>query len=137
MGIENLMVGDWVLVKELDYNDKTTVVSEYQHQIRLKDFAEAYNAGEYKVYEPIPLTPEILEKNGFFDSYTNEKLDKNEAYVWYDVYGYEVTVDMKSNNIKVKHDARILLDLWYTEVVPVHELQLAIKHCGIKKEITL
>ena len=41
MNIEDLMVGDWVLVKELDHDDKTIVVSEYQHQIKLKDFAEA------------------------------------------------------------------------------------------------
>ena len=64
-------------------------------------------------------------------------MNKNEIYVWYDVYGYEVIVDMKSNNIKVKHDAKVLLDLWYTEKVPVHELQLALKHCGINKEIVL
>ena len=137
MNIADLMVGDWVLVKELDHDDKTIVVSEYQHQIKLKDFAEAYDAGKYKVYEPISLTPGILEKNGFTNSYINEKLDKSEIYVWYDVYGYEVTVNMKNNNIKVKHDTRILLDLWYTEKVPVHELQLALKHCGIKKEITI
>ena len=65
MKANELIVGDWVLVKELDYNDLTIVTSEYQHQLRLKDFAEAYNAGEYKKYEPIPLTPEILEKNGW------------------------------------------------------------------------
>jgi len=134
MKARDLMIGDWVIVRTLH----DSFPQEDIRQISYGDF-EWEDTQQYPIveFEPIPLTPEILNKNGFFDYYINKKLDKSEIYVWHDVYGHEVTVDMKSNNIKVKHDARILLDLWYTEKVPVHELQLALKHCGIKKEITL
>ena len=137
MKAKDLMFGSWVIaVYQACCNAKVIHQINYQDYI-LESDRENYLEYQEIEYLPLPLTRKILEKNGFSDSYINEKLDKSDIYVWYDVYGYEVTVDMKSNNIKVKHDARILLDLWYTEVVPVHELQLAIKHCGIKKEITL
>lgn len=135
MKAKDLMIGSWVIAK---YSWNYSCCPPETHQIDYQDYIwESKNEWPTVEYLPLPLTREILEKNDFLDSYVNEKLDKNEIYVWYDVYGHEVIVDMKSNNIKVKHDAKILLDLWYTEKVPVHELQLALKHCGINKEIAL
>lgn len=135
MKAKDLMFGSWVIAK---HQRNSSYCPQEEHQINYQDYIwESKNEWPTIEYLPLPLTEVILEKNGFTNSYVNEKLDKSEIYVWYDVYGYEVTVDMKSNNIKIKHDARILLDLWYKEIVPVHELQLALKHCGIKKEITL
>ena len=134
MKAKDLMFGSWVIaVYQACCNAKVIHQINYQDYI-LESDRENYPEIEYL---PLPLTRKILEKNGFSDSYINEKLDKSKIYVWYDVYGNEVTVDMKSNNIKVKHDTKILLDLRYTEKVPVHELQLALKHCGIEKEITI
>ena len=125
MTIKDLMVGDWVLVKELDYNDLTTVTSEYQHQLRLKDFAEAYNAGEYKKYEPIPLTPEILEKNGWVlkewsghkqFQYTIEEYGDEIIYK-IDYEGPHFIVPCFRSNVELKY---------------VHSLQHLLKERGIK-----
>ena len=60
------MVGDWVICQNLCLEDKTKVISSYSTELTLKDFASYYNGNsEYVNYEPIPLTKEILEKNGF------------------------------------------------------------------------
>jgi hypothetical protein len=124
MKAEDLMIGDWVLVKELDFSNLTNVISEYQHQIRLKDFAEMYNAGEYKKYEPIPLTTEILEKNGFYNS------------VLIDDYkiadGVHYNIDSKQILFGFEYGTVLEIDCCY-----VHELQHALKLCKIKKEIVL
>lgn len=54
MRIDELQIGDWVF----DTNN------DIECQVGIKDFR---NGGEYILdyYEPIPLTAEILEKNGF------------------------------------------------------------------------
>lgn len=85
------------------------------------------------VIEPIPITPEILEKNGFTMN-TKAKSKKawqisdNELYVsWWNgrlntYYKPEVTKSMNHIN---------------TDCVYVHELQHVLKLCGIEKEITI
>lgn len=65
MSIWNFKVGDLVICQQLDINDTTKVISEHIKELHAKDFATDYNGGEYQNYKPIPLTDEILEKNGF------------------------------------------------------------------------
>ena len=118
------MIGDWVLVKELDYNDKTTVISEYQHQLRLKDFAEAYNAGEYKVYEPILLTSEILEKNGWvLKEWSGHKQFQYTIVECGDEIIYKIDYEEPHFIIQC---LRCNLEIMY-----VHELQHILKDCKI------
>ena len=97
--------------------------------------------------DPIPLTAEILEKNGF-------KIDKNEAYckryffacnlgkvphtaVEFAFYGEGVSADTlfkcwtKPESCDGKNSIHIC-DLKF-----VHELQHALRLCGISKEITI
>ena len=124
MKAEDLMIGDWVLVKELDFSNLTNVISEYQHQIRLKDFAEMYNAGEYKKYEPIPLTTEILEKNGFYNSVLIDDYKITD--------GVHYNIDSKQILFGFEYGTVLEIDCCY-----VHELQHALKLCKIKKEIVL
>lgn len=124
MKAEDLMIGDWVLVKELYFSNLTNVISEYQHQIRLKDFAEMYNAGEYKKYEPIPLTTEILEKNGFYNSVLIDDYKITD--------GVHYNIDSKQILFGFEYGTVLEIDCCY-----VHELQHALKLCKIKKEIVL
>jgi hypothetical protein len=133
MKAENLMVGDWVLVKELDYSNATNVISEHQYQLRLKDFAEMYNAGEYKEYEPIPLTKEILLKNGFEDFSGGgciiKKLDDDEMptlYIWDGNNAIYVVDEYSMNKYTYIKDCKY-----------VHEFQHELKSCGIDKGIVL
>lgn len=82
---------------------------------------------------PIPLTPEILEKNGFIKriSYGN--------YRWYLDGKNSITLNIYSERDKIW---RIMIDTNRNEntivyVTLVHELQHALKLCGIDKEIEL
>ena len=72
----------------------------------------------YRVIEPIPLTPEILEKNGW----TRDELC-NEWFIHYgpNLFGKcpEVTI---FDGVSIKY---------------VHELQHALRLCGIDKQIEL
>ena len=70
-----------------------------------------------KGLDPIPLTPDIFEKNGFKD------IDKEEHCEGYDIYW--TNGDGYSINVQDLH-------LHY-----VHELQHALRLCGIDKEIVL
>ena len=136
MKAKDLMIGDWVLVKELDPFNLTNVISEYQYQLRLKDFAEMYNAGEYKKYEPIPLTKEILLKNGFKDfsgggCIIKELSDDSDDemtpfYIW-----------DGNNSIYVVDYCSLNKYTYIKECKYVHEFQHELKSCGIEKEIEL
>ena len=69
--IENVMAGDWVSYNK-DFNPqyvRVTGVSENGGFIQTEE-TDAYYVKS--VYKPVPLTPEILEKNGF-------KLNKMES----------------------------------------------------------
>lgn len=141
MKTSKLMIEDWVHVNVRrtpisvthDFNGRVTLIDDLNSQIGVGNKW----AFDYDEVEPIPLIPEILERNGFCDTYKDRSLAKDNVFKWYDLYGYCVTVDMNANAIKIQHDSRVLLDLRYNIVVPVHELQHALRLCGIDKEITL
>lgn len=77
-------------------------------------------------HAPIPITPEILEKNGFEASEVNEG-----SYIWKAkteraIWDEEGNVTIRS----VKCDALFQGHCYY-----VHQLQDALRLCGIEKEI--
>ena len=115
MDKEELMFGDWVMNR----------ISRKPMQI--KSPSEMNYA---KVMEPIPLTAEILERNGFlmYD-------EKDKAYRWELEEGVFINVDFKSDEPFVA-----VVNTCY-QVVPycvhVHQLQHALRLAGIKKEIKL
>lgn len=90
--------------------------------------------------QPIPLTPDILEKNGFH--YTNSHtLMGADTYVLHlDQRGFDLKVTIKLNDYfaldsyddRVYRLAEISIGKWY-----VHNLQHTLKLCGIDKEIVL
>lgn len=143
MKVAELMIGDWVL----SFPDKCKVDSiiclREVHTAEEKWMAVVHIGGnEFQrvnvgILEPISLTREILERNGFCDTYKDRSLAKDDVFKWYDMYGHCVTVDMNANAIKIQHDSRVLLDLRYNIVVPVHELQHTLRQCGIDKDIEL
>ena len=99
-----------------------------------------YEQVKVDILEPIPLTPEILEKNGF---------ERKMRYI--PIYeGYKYYVIDRGNDVCIEYDGmRISLVLLYecytgsiesNGICPldyVHELQHALKLCGIEKEIVL
>ena len=104
------MIGDWVQVpSELN---------------RYKRIRSTFDMDSAVLYKPIPLTPEILEKNGWektptgYVFYTDGK--KYDNSLWY-IFGSNTFV-VNTAEFQIKY---------------VHELQHALRLCGIEKEIEL
>lgn len=145
MEIEDLMAGDYV------YNDEKQICKVCSIIAIGIPYAEADNLaiddGCFTLlydYSGIPLTPEILEKNGFGKGLDE---DNTECYRYYssaadgyikitlydggdgdwsiEIINYEKFDD---NEIVYKNDFIFL---------KVHQLQHALRLCGIKKEIKL
>ena len=133
MNIREFMVGDWVICQNLCLEDKTKVISSYSTELTLKDFASYYNGNsEYVNYEPIPLTKEILEKNGFVKG----------EFSWsgYEISEYLFLVpsaeseDHQYELVASNATSDIGTDIYISDV---HELQRFLKLRGIKKKIIL
>lgn len=90
--------------------------------------------------EPIPLTPEILEKNGFIRDPLWHHCDK-------DLDNYSISVQLGYANrieyIKIAEKGKDNVipsertKLYLTHIYYVHQLQHALRLCGIEKEIEL
>ena len=124
MKATDLMIGDWVCF-DGDENHECPV------QIDGISKEEAGVDGDwFDIWEPIPLTPEILEKNVTHcieREYMNFFPIGNKDAATIIVY-------------KRKSKQFVLLDKSLTEVCEikyVHELQHALKLCGIEKEVVL
>ena len=126
------MAGDWVLIKrtpscEYPYkicsiNNYSILGEEYADWIEV-EAGEEINLEEIK---PIPLTAEILEKNGFTKSniFVEWKYEEEGIYILWKPFPF---LKIETENVQ--------LNLSGCEYV--HELQHAFKDCGIEKEIVL
>lgn len=110
MKANELMVGDWM------YNR----VADITFQVYPQFFSQWHNRPEQfeSIIQPIPLTAEILEKNGF--------VRDGESW-WYKDFRIVLST---SNGISLVCGRQMRFKY-------VHQLQHAIHLCGIEKEITL
>ena len=126
MKAEDLMIGDWITIRPLNVKTKVAAIKELENGV----YVATRNVPEYLLFnkenfEPIPLTPEILEKNGFnckFSIYAIGVTNMNEPLYW--------------------SQRKLLIDIgvrarYICKCIFVHELQHALKLCGIEKEIVL
>jgi hypothetical protein len=128
MKANELMIGDWVQNplgwKARVMSIKHTCVFkdewEYLFKIGISKDTFQNNLSESEL-SPIPLTPEILEKNGFSDDYCNDDL----CYA-------QSCGDVIGIHINGKNGC---MDEMYFKYV--HQLQHALRLCGISKEIEL
>lgn len=133
MKANELMIGDLLKWKEQSgFNDE-----DRNMVLRVKNiFDDAIKIdGRFKLYhislfEPIPLTPKILEKNGFV-------LKEEEV----GVYGVNITPYYTRDDVpfEVFCDGEPFA-IWFKDPVNieyVHQLQNALGLCGIEKEIEL
>ena len=85
--------------------------------------------------EPIPLTPEILEKNGF----ETQELGGGRVVLWTgfgDDNQYDIEIEFREDKtIYTKIDGPTYFVSW--RIKHVHKLQHALRLCGIEKEITI
>ena len=147
MKANELMIGDWVQIAEPCKYDGA--IGRIKTLIDHKDEENAY----FKVFlqnntihigiedicsediRPIPLTPEILEKNGF-EVTRNMSSSRNK-----DVWSLRVSKN-KVFHIIEHHNKKLFPYFWIeigsnSDIKYVHQLQHALKLCGIKKEIEL
>lgn len=123
MKANELMVGDYL---KAIFTHKTIKVKEIkQNCIYTED-----NGYEYNEIEPIPLTHEILEKNGF----TLEEEEKG-------MYGVTISPYYTRDDVpfEVFCDGEPFA-IWFKDPVNikyVHELQRALRLCGITREIII
>lgn len=139
MKATDLMIGDWVQ-NPLGYKAQVLDI----HYI--KDEGDGYGGGyrihigksnlgvvqwlEEKDIEPIPLTPKILEKNGFL---------KSDDFFCMAEDFYDIDIIEISDGIwRVRYDnleCSAITDTFH--ICFVHELQHALRLCKINKEIEL
>lgn len=121
MKANDLMIGDWV-----NLYDSPIKINIDDLGVIERD--ETYDKGVH--CEPIPLTEEILEKNGF------KKVEKDLFHLGQSSIGVDTWLGIDNNVIYVDalyHDGEIA----FCKCEYVHELQHALKMCGIDKEIIL
>lgn len=121
---KDLMIGDWVLCDNAPYQ-----IAEIGGMVCIEAEQELFASLED--IEPIPLTAEILEKNGF----------RNIGGHWYDDAAdyYELEVEAYSDSIwrVIYHNTEFNIGDERVFVGHIHELQHALRLFGIKKEIEL
>lgn len=118
MKAEDLMIGDWVKFNNSDLAHQIKAIAGKSVKV---DKVYWYSASKLS---PIPITSEILEKNGWEETptgyvfYTDGKRYDNS--LWY-IFGSNTFV-VNAAEFQIKY---------------VHQLQHALKLCGIEKEIVL
>ena len=119
------MIDDWVYMSENDIPRRITDIGRF-------DLISSYGITCYvDNIHPIPITPEILEKN--FGSALNGCYFEGDEF--YELIIHEVnegTWIIKHDNIEFSNIPRQQVMVSY-----VHELQHALRICGIEKEIDL
>jgi len=133
MKAEELMIGDWVYNTHNQQNER---VQEIGSGLVMLDYNDLY---EYDEIEPIPLTLEILEKNGFKPYileghletvYACQDVSKAVSDELYALWPYQDG----SFYLLLRVDGK---DMVRMDVHYIHQLQQALRLCGIEKEIDL
>lgn len=119
MKANDLMIGDWVMNT---YNQKPERVCEIRERMVMLDYNDLY---DYDEIEPILLTPEILEKNGFEDW---------DGWSIYSPENTGIEIAWLGTILKIGGECG---NLELPAIEYVHQLQHALRLCGIGKEIEL
>ena len=129
--ISDLSVGDWV---QNDYGDYVKVAGIWQgcnfnYQVDILRDGRIGTIVPCNIH-PIPITAEILEKNGFVK---NGEYNEWSTGNWEDIPFIGISLSRPSMRIK-NLGTDIFLD---NKVVYVHDLQHALRLAGVDKEINL
>lgn len=121
MKATDLMIGDWVyctfwIQKRIERVWELKRAADDELRVVIMD--EVHLVFQEKYFEPIPLTAEILEKNGF--------IRDGESW-WYQDFRIVLSTSKGASLVcgRLKNFAF------------VHELQHALRLCGIEKEISI
>lgn len=152
MKANELMIGDWVCYSEP--NNYYTKVEEIRctsdgeeyyircHRDSKDTFLEQLKYEDFSVdiLHPIPLTPKILEKNGF-EKHNLRWFEGQHKWTWWSDKSTSVSLWYRELNDDPKDGMMVKVDspLAYIciRVDYLHQLQHALKLCNIEKEIVL
>lgn len=121
--ITDLSIGDWVDIYGKVFRVRKISKLDFSGLITLYGASMPYGLG---VISPIPITPQILEKNGFKANEHSDKVyeyNENDSLVQYFFVNHKLCI-RNSNAIDV-------------EIHSVHQLQHALRLVGIGKNIVL
>ena len=134
IAVRDLQIGDWI---EDGY--KVAQVTSITCDGIVETTAAISNI---EVIEPIPLTEDILVKNGFEYAYNEASKMQNKQLLVANISGHYIEVRLDKKNVAIWYDydenesgfySDVLLDLPRT----VHQLQHLLRLCGIEKSIIL
>lgn len=139
MKAEELMIGDWVKRRLDNKNFQIDTIINADETCLLHAPKEGMVFG-YMV-DPIPLTPEILEKNGFKKTkgYCQYVIDTKCDFIGVGFYNSYFTFVHEHYCVNVDDpiEMEYCQDLEFERKLYVHEFQHLLKLCGIDKEIVL
>jgi len=129
MDARDLMLGDWVRLCDSKVPLQMEDVSGTGMFKKWTPDGEYMIPFNYSEIEPIPLTPEILEKNGFVtaEKFRTYHYHHGGVYISVGLWG-RITISSEGK----RFGNRMNIDCQY-----IHELQHALRLCGIDKEIVL
>lgn len=140
--ISDLSIGDWVYQKmddgayQVQWVERE-MVGLIKHTGTEEDGSIRLTAVPLSFIEPIPLTPEILEKNGFTrwergsnkgDYYLDIPRTKR-VWLYYDFGVYKMAYIRNTRGCETFFKCR--------DIASVHQLQHALRLAGVEKEIEL
>ena len=143
MKTTDLMIGDWVTVT-IENEKINGLIDKIDGQTEDLRVMLSYYPGDWEegdcfdFIEPIPITPKILEKNVFktqdgkeWACHKYENDDKNKASL------YNILWNMYEEYLEISSFTNATGEFNRFGVCYVHELQNALKSCGIEKEIAV
>lgn len=134
MNTSELMIGDWVKFKNSDLAHKVIAIAGKSIKV---DKVHWYSANKFR---PIPLTPEILENNGFGRYNLYDIKVQHQWVLWFDKLTrvslwYRELNDDNRDGMMVRVEsplANLCIKVCY-----LHQLQHVLRLCEIEKEIVL
>lgn len=135
--ISDLSVGDWVEIDHEDYGwhpAQINVCGDLGIGVYFKDIdpEEEYDCTLSQA-RPIPITPEILEANGWEKDGRGYKWsnEKHRVFVWLKKFSHFVDVVEMDKQFATKNSCIEVSQLF------VHQLQHALRLAGVGKEIIM
>ena len=132
MKANELMIGDWIYNKNID---KPMQVYPMMFSQMFRQRPDA-TTEDYNIF-PIPLTPEILKKNGFVNKkgrfMQSGNFDNPPLIMWHLVD--DKILGHPKSQLEIHHGYKSIHVSFVCDYV--HELQHALRLCGIEKEIVL
>ena len=126
INIKELSVGNWIENTNGNTGKVIGITEQVEVIVRYSENSTCYS--EPRVLEPIKITPEILEKNGWkFDGCYSNTIDSIGRMIEY--YHFEGIL-----RLYIDDKPYTTIGSW---LMYIHQLQNALTLCGINKEIKL